>query len=59
MDAERRDALTAQAMRIAIEDVAVIPILYLRVNWAGLRDRVRYDPSPGWYTNALFATPAK
>lgn len=59
MDSERRDALTAQAMRTAIEDVAVIPILYLKVNWAGLRDRVQYDPSPSWYTNALFATPAK
>ncbi|MXP64721.1 ABC transporter substrate-binding protein [Roseomonas sp. M0104] len=59
MDPERRDALTAQAMRAAIDDVAVIPILYLKVNWAGLRDRVRYEPSPSWYTNALFATPVK
>lgn len=58
MDRTRRDALTAQAMRSAMEDVAVIPILYLKVNWAGLRHRVRYDPSPSWYTNALFATPA-
>jgi peptide/nickel transport system substrate-binding protein len=59
MDKTRRDALTAQAMDIAMDDVAVIPILYPKVNWAGLRARVKYDPSPAWYTNALFATPVK
>lgn len=58
MDQTRRDALTAQAMRVAMEDVAVIPLLYLQVNWAGLRARVSYDPSPSWYTNALYARPA-
>jgi peptide/nickel transport system substrate-binding protein len=57
MDKERRDALTAEAMRAAIEDGAVIPVFYLKNNWAALRARVRYDPHPGWYTNALLATP--
>ena len=57
MDKERRDALTAEAMRAAIGDVAVIPVFYLKNNWAALRTRVRYDPHPGWYTNALLATP--
>ncbi len=57
MDPPRRNALTAQAMRIAIEDAAVIPIFYLRVSWAGQRARVRYDASPSWYTSALLASP--
>jgi len=58
MEPTRRDALTADAMRTAMRDQAVIPVFYLKVNWAGLRNRVRYDPSPSWYTNALFAVPA-
>lgn len=58
MDKERRDALTADAMRVAIEDGAVIPVLYPRNTWAAQRTRVRYDPSLACYTNALLATPA-
>jgi peptide/nickel transport system substrate-binding protein len=58
MDQPRRDAETARAMAIAMNDVAVIPIFYPRVTWAGLRARVRYDASPSWYTNANHATPA-
>ncbi|MBX6743331.1 MAG: ABC transporter substrate-binding protein [Acetobacteraceae bacterium] len=59
MDPVRRRALTAQAMRATIEDAGVIPVFYLKVNWAGQKARVRYDPSPSWYTNALLATPAE
>jgi peptide/nickel transport system substrate-binding protein len=58
MDETKRNALTAEAMRIAMDDVGVIPIFYPKVLWAGLRGRVRYDASPAWYTNALFARPA-
>lgn len=58
MDETKRNALTAEAMRIAIDDVGVIPIFYPKAVWAGLKARVRYDASPAWYTNALFATPA-
>ncbi len=58
MDEERRNALTAQALRAATDDLGVIPVHYLRNNWAGQRNRVRYDPSPLWYTNALMASPA-
>lgn len=57
MDRTQRDALTAQAMTIAMDDVAVIPIFYLKASWAGQRSRVRYEASPSWYTNALHATP--
>ncbi|MBR0673099.1 ABC transporter substrate-binding protein [Neoroseomonas soli] len=59
MDRTRRDALTAEAMNIAMDDVAVIPVFYLKASWAGMRSRVRYDASPSWYTNALHATPAQ
>ncbi|MCS6890449.1 MAG: ABC transporter substrate-binding protein [Rhodovarius sp.] len=58
MDEARRTALTRQALRAATEDLGVIPVHYLRNNWAGLRSRVRYEPSPLFYTNALLATPA-
>jgi len=58
MDEARRTELTRQAMRIATRDLGVIPVHYLRNNWAGLRNRVRYDPSPLFYTNAILATPA-
>jgi peptide/nickel transport system substrate-binding protein len=58
MDPRRRLDLTARAMRETIEDMGVIPIFHLRVNWAGQRARVRYDASPSWYTNALLASPA-
>jgi peptide/nickel transport system substrate-binding protein len=57
MDETKRNALTAEAMRIAIDDVGVIPIFYPKAIWAGLKSRVSYDPSPAWYTNALFAAP--
>ena len=59
MNPERRNALTAQAMRALTTDLGVIPVHYLRVSWAGQRARVRYDPSPVWYTNALLATPVE
>jgi peptide/nickel transport system substrate-binding protein len=58
MDEERRNALTAQAMRAAMDDLAVIPVHHPRNIWAAQRGRVRYDPSPLWYTNALLAHPA-
>lgn len=59
MDETRRNALTAQAMRVAVEDLAVIPLMYVRVNWAGMRNKVRYDAHPSWFTNALLASPAQ
>jgi peptide/nickel transport system substrate-binding protein len=58
MQEEPRNALIAQAMRVAVEDVAVVPLMYLRVSWAGLRNKVVYDAHPSWFTNALLASPA-
>lgn len=57
MDPARRQALTTEAMRVAVQDKAVIPVFYLRVNWAARKDRLTYEPSPNWDTTALFATP--
>jgi peptide/nickel transport system substrate-binding protein len=57
MDEERRNAIVADAMRLATREMAVIPVFYLKLNWAARRDRLVYDPSPSWYTNALLATP--
>lgn len=57
MDPERRDAITGEAMQLATEELGVIPIFFLRLTWATQRARVRYDPDPRWYTNALLATP--
>jgi peptide/nickel transport system substrate-binding protein len=59
MDEGRRTALTGQAMRAAVEDLAVIPLMATRVSWAGLRNKVRYDAHPSWLTNALLASPAQ
>jgi peptide/nickel transport system substrate-binding protein len=59
MDAARRNALIGQAMRAAVEDLAVIPLMSTRVSWAGVRAKVRYDAHPSWFTNALLAAPAE
>ncbi|MBX9594745.1 MAG: ABC transporter substrate-binding protein, partial [Roseomonas sp.] len=58
MDTERRDAVTAEALRIATEELGVIPIHFLRLTWATQRARVRYEPDPRWYTNAMLSHPA-
>jgi hypothetical protein len=35
----------------------VLPIFYLKLSWAGLKNKVKYDAAPSWYTNALLASP--
>lgn len=57
MDEERRRALTQEAMRAVLEEKAVIPIVFLRYAWAGRRDRVTYEASPGGWTTSLYARP--
>jgi len=59
MNETQRNALIAQSMRAAVDDLAVIPMIYLRVSWAGQRNRVRYDAHPSWFTNALLASPVE
>lgn len=58
MDRTRRDAITADAHRVAVEELGVIPVHFLRLTWATQRARVRYEPDPRWYTNALLSHPA-
>jgi peptide/nickel transport system substrate-binding protein len=58
MDTAQRDAITAQALRLATEELGVIPVHFLRLTWATQKARVRYEPDPRWYTNALLAHPA-
>jgi peptide/nickel transport system substrate-binding protein len=58
MDEERRRALTQEAIRAMMEDHAVIPVVVLRYAWAGRRDRVVWEPSPGGWTTSLYARPA-
>ncbi|MFC7541023.1 hypothetical protein ACFQU2_18300 [Siccirubricoccus deserti] len=57
MDEERRRALTHEAIRAMMEDKAVIPVVVLRYAWAGRRDRVTYEASPGGWTTSLYARP--
>lgn len=59
MDPARRLQLTGQSMAALVEDKGVIPVFYLRVNWAARKDRINYDASPNWYTSALYATPVQ
>ena len=59
MDEPRRAALTEQASRALLDDMGVIPLIYLRYNWASRKDRVRYLPSHRGYTSAMWAVPAR
>jgi peptide/nickel transport system substrate-binding protein len=59
MDEERRRALTHEAILAMMEDKAVIPVVVLRYAWAGRRDRVVYEPSPGGWTTSLYARPVR
>jgi peptide/nickel transport system substrate-binding protein len=57
MDPVRHAALTREANRALLEDMGVIPVLYLRYNWAMQKDRVQYLPSHRGYTSAIWAKP--
>jgi len=59
MDPARHAELTIQASRALLEDMGVIPVIYLRYNWAARRDRVRYLPSHRGYTTAMWAKPVQ
>jgi peptide/nickel transport system substrate-binding protein len=59
MDEPRRAALTIEANRALLEDMGVIPLIYLRYNWAARKDRVRYLPSHRGYTSAMWAVPVQ
>jgi peptide/nickel transport system substrate-binding protein len=56
---EPRNARLAQAMRIAMEDVALIPLIHPANNWAMSAERVRYTPNPLGRNQAMLAQPAR
>ena len=57
MDAERRGVLVHRAARALLEDMGVLPVIFLKNTWAGRRDRVVYRPDAYNRTSALLARP--
>ena len=53
MDDAQRARELAQAMRIGVEDLATIPIVFAGYNWAARRDRVTIEPNVLGFTQAL------
>ncbi|MCC7428337.1 MAG: ABC transporter substrate-binding protein [Alphaproteobacteria bacterium] len=58
MDTPRRNALIGQAVDVLMEDMGVIPLFYVRYNWAGIKNRVVVIPSPIGRTHAILVKPA-
>nr|WP_314073408.1 ABC transporter substrate-binding protein [uncultured Roseococcus sp.] len=59
MDDERRLALSRQAQQALLNDLGVLPLFYVRYNWAGRRDKVRYEPGNAYgHTNVNYARSA-
>jgi len=59
MDKAKHAELTRQANRALLDDMGVIPLIYLRYNWAARADKVRYLPSHRGYTSAIWARPVE
>ena len=53
MDDAQRARELAQAMRIGIEDLATIPVVFAGYNWVTRRDRVTIEPNVLGFTQAL------
>ena len=49
----------AQAMRLGIEDLATIPVVFAGYNWATRKDRVVIEPNVLGFTQAMLIKPAK
>ena len=56
-DPVKRATEMARAMRMTIEDRAVIPVIFTGYNWATRKDRVTYTPNVLGYTQAINAQP--
>lgn len=54
-----RNARLAEAMRIAMEDLAVIPLIHPANNWAAVADRVTYRANALGRNQAMLARPAR
>ena len=53
MDDAQRARELAQAMRIGIEDLATIPVVFAGYNWGARRDRVVIEPNVLGFTQAM------
>ena len=59
MDDAQRARELAQAMRIGIEDLATIPVVFAGYNWGARRDRVTFEANVLGFTQAMLVRPAK
>lgn len=59
IDDTARNRLIAEAERVAMEDVALIPLVFTRSTWAMRGDKVEYTPSPLSRSQAMLARPVK
>ena len=57
LDPAKRATDLAQAMRMIIEDRAVIPVIFTGYNWATRKDRAIYLPNVQGFTQAVSAAP--
>ncbi len=53
MDDAQRARELAQSMRIGIEDLATIPVVFAGYNWVARRDRVAIEPNVLGFTQAM------
>lgn len=59
MDDALRAKELAQAMRLGIQDLATIPVVFAGYNWATRKDRVVIEPNVLGFTQAMLIKPAK
>lgn len=59
MDDALRAKELAQAMRLGIEDLATIPVVFAGYNWATRKDRVVIEPNVLGFTQAMLIRPAR
>jgi peptide/nickel transport system substrate-binding protein len=59
LDAETRRGLLEQAMTAAVTDLAAIPLVNLRLTWAGRSDVLEFTPRVDQETQAIRAVPAE
>ncbi|WP_159998375.1 ABC transporter substrate-binding protein [Roseomonas sp. 18066] len=57
LDDAARNARLAEAMRIGVDDLALIPLIHPANNWASLAGRVRYTANPLGRNQAMLAQP--
>jgi peptide/nickel transport system substrate-binding protein len=59
LDDAARNRLIAEAERLVLQDMAVIPLVFTKSSWAMRAGQVEYAPSPLARTQAMLARPAR